>query len=225
MVFCVIHQSKSKPFKENGWRADNQAIIHFKCSFFCGSPHFLVSVYLCHLLYVEPSVKRELRIHFWSIDKGDNPWLQGNDSATRPRTFWVVVPRTTVQQSGAWPRNNAWLSWSNTLILVSQLLITRIFYGNLPMWKVVWWSISAWNQASVMIFKSSPSATSTCGDHTPDRKINHYDTSAHHIYQSVNNSLERRCNAELDVLIHHAQTYLLGCRWSSRSVRYLNYIR
>ena len=48
-----------------------------------------------------------------------------------------------------------------------------------------------------------------CGDHTPDRKINHYDTSAQHIYQSVNNSLERLGVDEIDVLLIHRPDVLM----------------
>ncbi|OQQ09338.1 oxidoreductase [Vibrio splendidus] len=48
-----------------------------------------------------------------------------------------------------------------------------------------------------------------CGDHTPDRKINHYDTSAQHIYQSVNNSLERLGVNDIDVLLIHRPDVLM----------------
>ena len=48
-----------------------------------------------------------------------------------------------------------------------------------------------------------------CGDHTPDRKINHYDTSAQHIYQSVNNSLEQLGVDEIDVLLIHRPDVLM----------------
>ncbi len=42
-----------------------------------------------------------------------------------------------------------------------------------------------------------------CSAKFPERKINHYDTSAAHIYQSVNNSLERLRVNEIDVLLIH----------------------
>lgn len=48
-----------------------------------------------------------------------------------------------------------------------------------------------------------------CGDKTPHRKINHYDTSAAHIYQSVNNSLERLKVDEIDVLLIHRPDALM----------------
>ncbi|HGY9614857.1 aldo/keto reductase family oxidoreductase [Vibrio harveyi] len=48
-----------------------------------------------------------------------------------------------------------------------------------------------------------------CGDKTPERKINHYDTSAAHIYQSVNNSLERLNVDEIDVLLIHRPDVLM----------------
>ncbi|WP_041060562.1 aldo/keto reductase [Vibrio owensii] len=48
-----------------------------------------------------------------------------------------------------------------------------------------------------------------CGDKTPERKINHYDTSAAHIYQSVNNSLERLKVDEIDVLLIHRPDVLM----------------
>ncbi|MFZ3501898.1 aldo/keto reductase [Vibrio harveyi] len=48
-----------------------------------------------------------------------------------------------------------------------------------------------------------------CGDKTPERKINHYDTSAEHIYQSVNNSLERLNVDEIDVLLIHRPDVLM----------------
>ncbi|BBM66488.1 oxidoreductase [Vibrio alfacsensis] len=48
-----------------------------------------------------------------------------------------------------------------------------------------------------------------CGDKTPERKINHYDTSAAHIYQSVNNSLERLNVSEIDVLLIHRPDVLM----------------
>ncbi|ELV8722848.1 aldo/keto reductase family oxidoreductase [Vibrio harveyi] len=48
-----------------------------------------------------------------------------------------------------------------------------------------------------------------CGDKTPERKINHYDISAAHIYQSVNNSLERLNVDEIDVLLIHRPDVLM----------------
>ncbi|MFW1708217.1 aldo/keto reductase family oxidoreductase [Vibrio parahaemolyticus] len=48
-----------------------------------------------------------------------------------------------------------------------------------------------------------------CGDKTPERKINHYDTSSAHIYQSVNNSLERLNVDEIDVLLIHRPDVLM----------------
>ncbi|ELP6733516.1 aldo/keto reductase family oxidoreductase [Vibrio vulnificus] len=48
-----------------------------------------------------------------------------------------------------------------------------------------------------------------CGAKHPDRKVNHYDTSAAHIYQSVNNSLERLGVDELDVLLIHRPDALM----------------
>ncbi|PFG58388.1 putative oxidoreductase [Vibrio sp. ES.051] len=48
-----------------------------------------------------------------------------------------------------------------------------------------------------------------CGDKTPERKINHYDTSSAHIYQSVNNSLERLNVNEIDVLLIHRPDVLM----------------
>jgi len=48
-----------------------------------------------------------------------------------------------------------------------------------------------------------------CGDKTPERKINHYDTSSTHIYQSVNNSLERLNVDEIDVLLIHRPDVLM----------------
>ncbi|NLS13817.1 aldo/keto reductase family oxidoreductase [Vibrio sp. SM6] len=49
-----------------------------------------------------------------------------------------------------------------------------------------------------------------CGDKTPERRINHYDTSAAHIYQSVNNSLERLGVSEIDVLLIHRPDALMN---------------
>lgn len=48
-----------------------------------------------------------------------------------------------------------------------------------------------------------------CGAKSPDRKINHYDTSAGHIHQSVNNSLERLGVDDLDVLLIHRPDALM----------------
>ena len=48
-----------------------------------------------------------------------------------------------------------------------------------------------------------------CSDKAPKRKINHYDTSATHIYQSVNNSLERLNVDEIDVLLIHRPDALM----------------
>ncbi len=48
-----------------------------------------------------------------------------------------------------------------------------------------------------------------CSDQYPERKINHYDTSSAHIYQSVNNSLERLGVSEIDVLLIHRLDVLL----------------
>lgn len=48
-----------------------------------------------------------------------------------------------------------------------------------------------------------------CSAKFPERKINHYDTSAAHIYQSVNNSLERLRVNEIDVLLIHRPDVLM----------------
>lgn len=48
-----------------------------------------------------------------------------------------------------------------------------------------------------------------CGDKTPERKINHYDTSVAHIYESVNNSLERLNIDSIDVLLIHRPDALM----------------
>ncbi len=48
-----------------------------------------------------------------------------------------------------------------------------------------------------------------CGAKTPQRKINHYDTSSAHIYQSVNNSLERLGVSEIDLLLIHRPDALM----------------
>ncbi|MEZ8194433.1 MULTISPECIES: aldo/keto reductase [Vibrio] len=48
-----------------------------------------------------------------------------------------------------------------------------------------------------------------CGAKSPDRKINHYDTSAAHIHQSVNNSLERLGVDDIDALLIHRPDALM----------------
>jgi predicted oxidoreductase len=48
-----------------------------------------------------------------------------------------------------------------------------------------------------------------CNDKFPQRKINHYDTSAAHIYQSVNNSLERLGVEQIDLLLIHRPDALM----------------
>ncbi|WP_047044185.1 aldo/keto reductase [Vibrio mexicanus] len=48
-----------------------------------------------------------------------------------------------------------------------------------------------------------------CTPKNPDRKINHYDTSASHIYQSVNNSLERLGVDDIDLLLIHRPDVLM----------------
>lgn len=48
-----------------------------------------------------------------------------------------------------------------------------------------------------------------CSVKFPERKINHYDSSAAHIYQSVNNSLERLRVNEIDVLLIHRPDVLM----------------
>ncbi|MGC9401171.1 aldo/keto reductase [Vibrio genomosp. F10] len=48
-----------------------------------------------------------------------------------------------------------------------------------------------------------------CTSHHPDRKINHYDTSATHIHQSVNNSLTRLGVENVDVLLIHRPDVLM----------------
>ncbi len=48
-----------------------------------------------------------------------------------------------------------------------------------------------------------------CSDKFPDRKVNHYDTSAAHIYDSVNNSLARLNVEQLDVLLIHRPDVLM----------------
>jgi len=47
-----------------------------------------------------------------------------------------------------------------------------------------------------------------CAKH-PQRKINHYDTSAQHIFQSVDNSLQRLNISEIDVLLIHRPDALM----------------
>jgi predicted oxidoreductase len=47
-------------------------------------------------------------------------------------------------------------------------------------------------------------------DKRPENKINHYDTSAEHIYQSVNNSLQNLGVDELDVLLIHRPDALMN---------------
>jgi len=48
-----------------------------------------------------------------------------------------------------------------------------------------------------------------CGAQNPEQKINHYDTSSAHIYQSVNNSLERLGVSDIDVLLIHRLDVLM----------------
>jgi len=48
-----------------------------------------------------------------------------------------------------------------------------------------------------------------CGDLTPERKINHYETSKKHILDSVNNSLVRLKVENIDVLLIHRQDLLM----------------
>ena len=48
-----------------------------------------------------------------------------------------------------------------------------------------------------------------CTDKFPQRKVNHYDTSAGHIYESVNNSLERLNIDQIDVLLIHRPDVLM----------------
>ncbi|CAM3082752.1 aldo/keto reductase [Vibrio neptunius] len=48
-----------------------------------------------------------------------------------------------------------------------------------------------------------------CTDKFPLRKVNHYDTSAGHIYESVNNSLERLNIDQIDVLLIHRPDVLM----------------
>ncbi|MHC6529619.1 aldo/keto reductase [Vibrio proteolyticus] len=49
-----------------------------------------------------------------------------------------------------------------------------------------------------------------CSDQFPQRRINHYDTSASHIYESVNNSLQRLGVDEIDVLLIHRPDVLMN---------------
>lgn len=49
-----------------------------------------------------------------------------------------------------------------------------------------------------------------CGDSYPSQKINHYDTSSAHLYQSVNNSLQRLGANEIDVLLLHRPDALMN---------------
>ncbi len=48
-----------------------------------------------------------------------------------------------------------------------------------------------------------------CSDKFPKRKINHYDTSAAYIYESVNNALQRLNVEQLDVLLIHRPDVLM----------------
>ena len=48
-----------------------------------------------------------------------------------------------------------------------------------------------------------------CGTKNPKRKVNHYDTSAPHIYESVNNSLSRLGVDQIDVLLIHRPDLLM----------------
>ncbi|WP_260261070.1 aldo/keto reductase [Vibrio intestinalis] len=48
-----------------------------------------------------------------------------------------------------------------------------------------------------------------CGDKFPQRKVNHYDTSAKHIYESVDNSLSRLGVDNIDVLLIHRPDVLM----------------
>lgn len=49
-----------------------------------------------------------------------------------------------------------------------------------------------------------------CSERFPERKINHYDTSAAHIHQSVNHSLQRLGVSEIDVLLIHRPDLLMN---------------
>ncbi|WP_194436498.1 aldo/keto reductase [Vibrio fluminensis] len=48
-----------------------------------------------------------------------------------------------------------------------------------------------------------------CGDKFPERKVNHYDTSSAHIYESVNNSLSRLNIEQIDLLLIHRPDVLM----------------
>lgn len=48
-----------------------------------------------------------------------------------------------------------------------------------------------------------------CGDTYPQQRINHYDTSAAHLYQSVNQSLQRLGVDDIDVLLLHRPDALM----------------
>lgn len=48
-----------------------------------------------------------------------------------------------------------------------------------------------------------------CGDKFPERKVNHYDTSSAHIYESVNNSLSRLNIEQIDLLLIHRPDLLM----------------
>ncbi|MGF1909902.1 aldo/keto reductase family oxidoreductase [Vibrio kasasachensis] len=48
-----------------------------------------------------------------------------------------------------------------------------------------------------------------CNDKYPHRKVNHYDTSAAHIYESVNNSLSRLGIEQIDLLLIHRPDVLM----------------
>lgn len=52
-------------------------------------------------------------------------------------------------------------------------------------------------------------AVHLCGDRTPERKINHYETSRKHILQSVDNSLNRLNTDNIDVLLIHRPDALM----------------
>lgn len=49
-----------------------------------------------------------------------------------------------------------------------------------------------------------------CGDSYPSQKLNHYDTSSAHLYQSVNSSLQRLGVNEIDVLLLHRPDALMN---------------
>ncbi|ROV59253.1 aldo/keto reductase family oxidoreductase [Vibrio ponticus] len=48
-----------------------------------------------------------------------------------------------------------------------------------------------------------------CSDKFPQRRVNHYDTSAAHIYESVNNSLSRLNIEQIDLLLIHRPDVLM----------------